>query len=97
MTFKGEATVMEEGEISVPAEILVKLNLKVGDRLLFRMKDSGELTIKVRRRRRICFDNTDHLKLPLIGRPVTRAGVHAPIAAGVNARRRVPRRKMRSR
>jgi AbrB family looped-hinge helix DNA binding protein len=55
MSYEGAATVKAKGKISVPAKILEKLGLRVGDRLLFWVNGSEELIVRVRRRGlRIC-------------------------------------------
>jgi len=85
MNFEADATITSEGQITVPAEIRKKLGVKVGDRLRFCLTDSGKLTVIPIRRRSI-FDHLDELKLPSIGRPVTRDDIDAAIEQEVNAR-----------
>ncbi len=85
MNFEADATITSEGQITVPAEIRQKLGVKVGDRLRFCLTDSGKLTVIPIRRRSI-FDHLDELKLPSIGRPVTRDDIDAAIEQEVNAR-----------
>ncbi len=85
MSYEAEATITSKGQITVPAEIREKLGIKAGDRLHFRLTDSGKLTVTLIRRRSI-FDHLDELKLPSIGRPVTREDIDAAIEQEVNAR-----------
>ncbi len=90
--------VTSDGNITVPAKFLVKLGVKAGDRLRLRPTDTGELIITAVRRRPSIFDSLDKLRLPSIGRPVTRADIDAAITEEVNARhRRVARDKTASR
>ncbi len=85
MSYEAEATITSKGQITVPAEIREKLGIKAGDRLHFRLTDSGKLTVTLIRWRSI-FDHLDELKLPSIGRPVTREDIDAAIEQEVNAR-----------
>ncbi len=85
MNFEVDATITSDGQITVPAEILEKLDVKAGDRLRFCLTDSGKLTVIPIRRRSI-FDHLDELKLPSIGRPVTREDIDTAIEQEVNAR-----------
>jgi AbrB family looped-hinge helix DNA binding protein len=85
MAFDAEATITSKGQVTVPASIREKLGIKAGDRLHFRLTDSGELTVIPIRRRSI-FDRLDKLKLPSIGRPVSREDIDAAIQAEIDAR-----------
>src|SRR5258708_39241794 len=87
MSYEAEATITSKGQITVPAEIREKLGVKAGDRLHFRLTESGKLTVTPVRRRSI-FDHLDELKLPSIGRPVTRADIDAAIGEGMEAQER---------
>jgi antitoxin PrlF len=94
MTCEADATITTKGQITVPAEIRKKLGVKAGDRLHFRLSDSGKLTVTPIRRRSI-FERLDELKLPSIGRPVTQADIDAAIEQEVSARYRRLRRRSR--
>jgi antitoxin PrlF len=85
MSYEAEAKITSKGQITVPAGIREKLGVKAGDRLHFRLNESGKLTVTPIRRRSI-FDHLDELKLPSIGRPVTREDIDAAIEQEVNAR-----------
>jgi len=87
MTYEADATITSKGQITVPAEIRDKLGVKAGDRLHFRLTDSGKLTVTPIRRRSI-FDRLDELKLPSIGRPVTREDIDAAISEEIEERQR---------
>jgi antitoxin PrlF len=94
MTCEADATITTKGQITVPAEIRKKLGVKAGDRLHFRLSDSGKLTVTPIRRRSI-FERLDELKLPSIGRPVTQEDIDAAIEQEVSARYRRLRRRSR--
>jgi antitoxin PrlF len=85
MSYEADATITSKGQITVPAGIREKLGVKAGDRLHFRLSESGKLTVTPVRRRSF-FDGLDELKLPSIGRPVTREDIDAAIEQEVNAR-----------
>ena len=85
MSYEAEAKITSKGQITVPAGIREKLGVKAGDPPHFRLTESGKLTVTPIRRRSI-FDHLDELKLPSIGRPVTREDIDAAIEQEVNAR-----------
>jgi AbrB family looped-hinge helix DNA binding protein len=85
MACEADATITSKGQITVPAEIREKLGVKAGDRLHFRLTESGKLTVTPIRRRSI-FDGLDELKLPSIGRPVTKEDIDAAIEQEIIAR-----------
>jgi AbrB family looped-hinge helix DNA binding protein len=85
MSYEADATITSKGQITVPAEIREKLGVKAGDRLHFRLTESGKLTVTAVRRRSF-FDGLDELKLPSIGRPVRRDDIDAAIEQEVDAR-----------
>ena len=85
MGYEADATITSKGQVTVPAGIREKLGIKTGDRLHFRLTDSGKLTVTPIRRRSI-FDRLDELKLPSIGRPVTKADIDAAIEQEIIAR-----------
>src|SRR5260370_21756291 len=78
MSYEADATITSKGRITVPAQIREKLGVKAGDRLHFRLTESGKLIVTPIRRRSF-FDGLDELKLPSIGRPVTREDIDAAI------------------
>jgi antitoxin PrlF len=85
MACEADATITSKGQVTVPAEIREKLGVKAGDRLHFRLTESGKLTVTPIRRRSI-FDSLDELKLPSIGRPVTREDIDSAIEQEIIAR-----------
>jgi antitoxin PrlF len=70
MPYERDATLTSKGQVTVPAEIRDRLDVKAGDRLRFHLDESGRLTITPIRRRSI-FERLHELELPSLGRPVT--------------------------
>ncbi len=85
MPYEAEATLTSKGQVTVPADIRQRLDLKPGDKLRFRVSDSGELTIEARHRRSI-FDSLADLALPPLGRPIEQAEIDDAVAAAVRER-----------
>jgi antitoxin PrlF len=96
MSYEADATITSKGQITVPAGIREKLGVKAGDRLHFRLTESGKLTVTPIRRRSI-FDRLEELKLPSIGRPVTRADIDAAIGDEMEEQERRIRNQYRRR
>jgi antitoxin PrlF len=94
MACEADATITSKGQVTVPAEIREKLGVKAGDRLHFRLTESGKLTVTPIRRRSI-FDSLDELKLPSIGRPVTREDIDSAIEQEITARHGSSRQRRR--
>jgi AbrB family looped-hinge helix DNA binding protein len=94
MSYEADATITSKGQITVPAEIREKLGVKIGDRLRFHLTKSGRLTVTPIRRRSI-FDRLDELKLPSIGRPVTREDIDAAIGEAMEEQERRIRNQRR--
>jgi len=87
MGYEADATITSKGQITVPANIREKLGVKTGDRLHFRLTDSGKLTVTPIRRRSI-FERLDELKLPSIGRPVTKKDIEAAVGEAMEEQER---------
>ncbi len=83
MEHEATAIIGSNGEVILPAEIREKLGVLAGDSLQFHVSDSGEMTIVPVRRRSI-FERLSELKLPSIGRPVTRADIDAAIGEAMD-------------
>jgi antitoxin PrlF len=79
MPLETESTLTVKGQVTIPAEIRDRLDLRPGDKLRFRLSDSGKLTIEARRKRSI-FEQIDTLELPPIGRLPTAADIDDAIA-----------------
>ena len=74
MPYKEDTTLTSKGQVTIPAEIRAKLDLKPGDKLRFKLSKSGALTIEPHRRRSI-FDSLGSLTLPSLGRPLAQADI----------------------
>jgi antitoxin PrlF len=96
MDFEADATITSKGQITVPAGVREKLGVKAGDRLHFRFSKSGKLTVTPIHRRSI-FDRLDELKLPSIGRPVTREDIDAAVGEAMEEQERRIRNQRRRR
>jgi antitoxin PrlF len=83
--YEGEATVTSKGQVTVPAGIRERLDIRAGDKLRFHIDELGKLTVIPRKRRSI-FEHLDELKLPSLGRPVTDADIDAAIETVVKER-----------
>jgi AbrB family looped-hinge helix DNA binding protein len=92
MAYEADATITSKGQITVPAGIREKLGVKTGDRLHFHLTDSGKLTVTPIRRRSI-FERLDELKLPSIGRPVTKEDIDAAVGEAMEEQERRSRRR----
>jgi AbrB family looped-hinge helix DNA binding protein len=79
------ATMTSKGQVTIPADIRERLDIKTGDQLRFHLTHSGKLSITPVRRRSI-FERLDELKLPSIGRPVTKQDIAAAVEEEVMAR-----------
>jgi antitoxin PrlF len=84
MSYKLDATVTSKGQVTVPVEIRERLGVKPGDRLRFHLSDSGRLTVTAIHRRSI-FDRLDELKLPPLGRRLTRADIDSAVDEAMRA------------
>jgi antitoxin PrlF len=92
MSYQKEATLTSKGQVTVPAEIRERLDMRAGDHLRFQIDDAGRLIITPIRRRSI-FEGLDELKLPSLGRQITKADINAAIEAEVKERYQRGRRK----
>lgn len=82
MVQKAYATLTSKGQITVPAELRKRWNLKAGDQIAFEATSDDQGTIKPRRRRSI-FERLDELQLPSIGRPLTQTDIDESIVAAI--------------
>jgi AbrB family looped-hinge helix DNA binding protein len=96
MDFEADATIPSKGQITVPAGVREKLGVRAGDRLRFHLTKSGKLTVTPIHRRSI-FDRLDELKLPSIGRPVTREDIDAAVGEAMEEQERRIRNQRRRR
>lgn len=85
MTYQDDATLTSKGQVTIPAAIRQRLGVKAGDQLRFRLSTSGDLTVIPIRRRSI-FERLDELKLPSVGRPVTKADIEDSVGQTVTER-----------
>jgi bifunctional DNA-binding transcriptional regulator/antitoxin component of YhaV-PrlF toxin-antitoxin module len=73
------ATISNEGQIALPAELLEFWGLKPGDQISLGRLSAGEGRVRPLRRRSI-FERLDELKLPSLGRPLTQADIDDSVA-----------------
>lgn len=85
MPYKASATMTSKGQVTIPADIREKLGVKAGDRLDFQLSDSGRLTVTAMRRKSI-FEDFDEVKLPPLGRPLTRKDIAEASRSAVMAK-----------
>jgi antitoxin PrlF len=91
MSYDADATVTSKGQVTVPAGIRERLGVKPGDQLRFHLTDSGKLTVSAVRRRSI-FDRLDELKLPSLGRGITKNDIRDAVTAAMTAQENRVRR-----
>jgi antitoxin PrlF len=94
MGFQSDATLTSKGQVTIPAGIRERLGVKAGDQLRFSLSASGDLTIVPIRRRSI-FDRLGELRLPSVGRALTKVDIEESVAQSVTARyqRSLPKRR----
>ena len=85
MAYDAYATLTPKGQVTVPADIRERLSIKTGDQLRFHLSDSGKLNVTLIPLRSI-FEQLPQLKLPSIGRPVTKQDIAAAVEEEVVAR-----------
>jgi len=81
---KSVATLTSKGQITIPADLRKRWNLKPGDKIAFEA-EADRATITPQRRRSI-FERLDELSLPPIGRPLKQSDIDDAIAAEVTER-----------
>ena len=80
-----QAKMSSEGQLTIPSAVREHFDLKAGDIVDFYV-DDADRSIRMLVRNKSIFDHLDELKLPSIGRPVTRDDIDAAIEQEVNAR-----------
>ena len=73
------ATITSKGQITLPAQHRRAWGLKPGDQIAFDPPEGESVMIEPRRKRSI-FERIDELKLPPLGRPLTRKDIDDSIA-----------------
>jgi AbrB family looped-hinge helix DNA binding protein len=94
LAMNAETTLTVKGQVTIPAEIRDRLDLRPGDRLRFLLTESGVLTVEPHRRRSI-FDRLDELKLPALGRAPTPREIDDAVASEMAEQDRRVRRPSR--
>jgi AbrB family looped-hinge helix DNA binding protein len=89
-----ETTLTVKGQVTIPAEIRDRLDLRPGDRLRFLLTESGILTVEPHRRRSI-FERLDELKLPALGHAPTPQEIDDAVASEMAEQDRRVRRRSR--
>ena len=74
-----EARMSSNGELAIPSAVREHFDLKAGDIVDFYI-DDADRSVRILARNKSIFDRLDELKLPSIGRPVTREDIDAAIA-----------------
>jgi antitoxin PrlF len=74
-----QARMSSKGQLTVPSAVRKHFDLKAGDIVDFYVDDT-ERSVRMLARNKSFFDGLDELKLPSIGRPVTREDIDAAIA-----------------
>lgn len=92
MTAKTNATLTSKGQITIPADIREKWNLKAGDKISFENLTPEKGTIRPERRRSI-FDRLDKLQQPKLGRPLTQKALDDAIGEAVREKLAKPNAK----
>ena len=88
------ATLTSKGQITLPAQHRKAWGLKPGDQIAFDPPHGDSVRIEPRRRRSI-FERLDELKLPPLGRPLTRKDIEDSIAEAMVEKYGAIRRKRR--
>jgi AbrB family looped-hinge helix DNA binding protein len=91
------ATVTSKGQVTIPVDIREKLNIEVGDQLVFIVGAEGQIRLRVRRPR----IGSGRGSIAHVASDVTRATIGAAVAAGVarkldRARGTVAKKKAKS-
>ncbi len=73
-----QAKMSSEGQLTIPSAVREHFDLKAGDIVDFYV-DDADRSIRMLVRNKSIFDCLDELKLPSIGRPVTREDIDAAI------------------
>jgi AbrB family looped-hinge helix DNA binding protein len=83
MPYDIETTITSKGQVTVPAEIRERLDLRPGDKLRFKLSDSGKLSVEPRPRRSI-FEQIEALKLPSLGRPLVQRDIDEAVGQAMD-------------
>jgi antitoxin PrlF len=73
-----QAKMSAEGQLTIPSAVREHFDLKAGDIVDFYV-DDADRSVRMLVRNKSIFDRLDELKLPSIGRPVTREDIDAAI------------------
>ena len=73
-----QAKMSSEGQLTIPLAVREHFDLKAGDIVDFYI-DAADRSVRMLVRNKSIFDHLDELKLPSIGRPVTREDIDAAI------------------
>ena len=73
-----QAKISFEGQLTIPSAVREHFDLKAGDIVDFYV-DDADRSVRMLVRNKSIFDRLDELKLPSIGRPVTREDIDAAI------------------
>jgi antitoxin PrlF len=73
-----QAKMSSEGQLMIPSAVREHFDLKAGDIVDFYV-DDADRSVRMLVRNKSIFDRLDELKLPSIGRPVTREDIDAAI------------------
>ena len=82
MNTKATATITSKGQLTLPAEIRRRWDLRAGDQIAFEISGKSTGTFAPRRRRSI-FDSREALALPSLGRPLTQTDIDEAVAVTV--------------
>jgi AbrB family looped-hinge helix DNA binding protein len=88
------ATITSKGQITLPAQHRKAWGLKPGDQIAFDPPTGKSVRIEPRRKRSI-FERIDELKLPSLGRPLTRKDIDDSIAEAMVEKYGAAKRKRR--
>jgi len=88
------ATITSKGQITLPTQHRKAWGLKPGDQIAFDPPHGKSVRIEPRRKRSI-FEQIDDLKLPPLGRPLTRKDIDDSIGEAMVEKYGAARRKRR--
>ena len=91
ITHKMLATIMGEGQITLPAELRKAWDLKPGDHFAFDPPGANSSTIEPPRKHSI-FDRLDEFKLFSLGRPLSQQDIEDSISEAMNEQEERSRR-----
>ena len=87
-----QAKMSAEGQLTIPSAVREHFDLKAGDIVDFYV-DDADRSVRMLVRNKSIFDRLDELKLPSIGRPVTREDIDAAIGEEMEEQERGQRRR----